>query len=75
MSADPRGSFSARHIGTDASAQAEMLATLGYDSVDELVKAAVPASIHVRGRETTGIPPAATEAEALAASLCLPERV
>lgn len=58
--------FTARHIGTDAAAQATMLAAVGYASVDELVKAAVPASIHVDPRATSDIPAAATEAEALA---------
>ena len=43
-----------------------MLGALGYDSVDALVQAAVPASIHVKPRETSDIPSAATEAEALA---------
>ncbi|GAA1937241.1 aminomethyl-transferring glycine dehydrogenase [Microbacterium aoyamense] len=43
-----------------------MLAALGYDTVEALVERAVPASIHVRSRETSDIPPAATEAEALA---------
>ena len=43
-----------------------MLDALGYDTVDALVQAAVPASIHVKPRETSDIPPAATEAEALA---------
>jgi glycine dehydrogenase len=43
-----------------------MLGALGYDSVDALVRAAVPASIHVAPRTTSDIPPAATEAEALA---------
>jgi glycine dehydrogenase len=61
----PRG-FVERHIGTDAAAQALMLGALGYDSVDALVQAAVPASIHVKPRATSDIPPAATEAEALA---------
>lgn len=61
-----RGEFAARHIGTDAAAQRQMLDTLGYDSVDALVEAAVPASIHVTPRSTSDIPPAATEAEALA---------
>jgi glycine dehydrogenase len=61
----PRG-FADRHIGTDAAAQALMLGALGYDTVDALVRAAVPASIHVHPRETSDIPPAATEAEALA---------
>ncbi|WP_425562047.1 aminomethyl-transferring glycine dehydrogenase [Microbacterium kribbense] len=43
-----------------------MLAALGFNSVDALVQAAVPQSIHAAARPTTGIPPAATEAEALA---------
>jgi glycine dehydrogenase len=60
------GAFAARHIGTDASAQRLMLDALGYDSVDALVRRAVPASIQVAARETSDIPPAATEAEALA---------
>lgn len=59
------GTFQERHIGTDAAAQRVMLDALGYDTVDALVKTAVPASIHVTPRETTDIPPAATEAEAL----------
>ncbi|WP_203581358.1 aminomethyl-transferring glycine dehydrogenase [Microbacterium hibisci] len=60
------GSFSDRHIGTDAAAQRLMLGALGYDTVDALVEAAVPASIHAKPRATSDIPPAATEAEALA---------
>ncbi|MFT4230310.1 MAG: aminomethyl-transferring glycine dehydrogenase [Microbacterium sp.] len=58
--------FASRHIGTDAAAQRVMLDALGHDSVAALVEAAVPASIHVRPRATSGLPPAATEAEALA---------
>ncbi|GAA3761473.1 aminomethyl-transferring glycine dehydrogenase [Microbacterium kribbense] len=58
--------FASRHIGTDAGAQRQMLAALGFNSVDALVQAAVPQSIHAAARPTTGIPPAATEAEALA---------
>lgn len=58
--------FVRRHIGTDAAAQRVMLDALGYDSVDALVERAVPASIHVHPRETSSIPPAASEAEALA---------
>ncbi|SIT71616.1 glycine dehydrogenase [Microbacterium sp. RU33B] len=58
--------FVQRHIGTDARAQRVMLDALGYDTVDALVERAVPASIHVRPRETSSIPPAASEAEALA---------
>ncbi|WP_349427885.1 aminomethyl-transferring glycine dehydrogenase [Microbacterium sp. LWS13-1.2] len=60
------GLFVDRHIGTDAAAQRMMLDALGYDSVDALVQAAVPASIHAKARPTSDIPPAATEAEALA---------
>jgi len=60
------GTFQERHIGTDAAAQRIMLDALGYDTVDALVKTAVPASIQIAARETTDIPPAATEAEALA---------
>ena len=58
--------FAQRHIGTDAAAQRHMLDALGYADVDALVQAAVPASIHVSARSTSDIPPAATEAEALA---------
>ncbi|WP_435404980.1 aminomethyl-transferring glycine dehydrogenase [Microbacterium aurantiacum] len=43
-----------------------MLEALGYDSVEALVQTAVPASIHLHPRTTSDIPPAATEAEALA---------
>ncbi|GAA2967548.1 aminomethyl-transferring glycine dehydrogenase [Microbacterium schleiferi] len=59
------GSFAERHIGTDAAAQRTMLDALGYESVDALVEAAVPASIHAAPREGSRIPHAATEAEAL----------
>ena len=58
--------FTARHIGTDASAQRVMLDVLGYDTVDALVQRAVPASIHLAAGGTSVIPEAATEAEALA---------
>ncbi|MEV7694547.1 aminomethyl-transferring glycine dehydrogenase [Microbacterium sp. NPDC089189] len=57
--------FVSRHIGIDAPAERRMLDALGYDSVDALVEAAVPASIHVAPRATSSIPPAASEAEAL----------
>ena len=58
--------FRDRHIGTDADAQAIMLNALGHASVDALVQRAVPASIHAAPVEDSAIPPAATEAEALA---------
>ncbi|MCG7416004.1 aminomethyl-transferring glycine dehydrogenase [Microbacterium sp. ACRRU] len=58
--------FADRHIGIGASDRARMLEVVGYDSVEHLVETAVPASIHVRPRATSDLPPAATEAEALA---------
>lgn len=58
--------FADRHIGIDAHAQHRMLEVLGYDSVDALVRTAVPAAIQAHDRATSDIPPAATEAEALA---------
>ncbi len=60
--------FTQRHIGTDADAQSRMLAILGYDSVGDLVNAAVPETIHVDRFRTAGdsaLPPAATEREAI----------
>lgn len=58
--------FVDRHVGTDARAQAVMLAAVGYDSVAELVAAAVPESIRVTPQEHSLIPPAASERQALA---------
>ncbi len=58
--------FTARHIGTDDAAQRHMLDVLGHPSVAALVERAVPASIHVAPVEDSVIPPAASEAEALA---------
>jgi glycine dehydrogenase len=57
--------FSRRHIGTDSSAQASMLAALGYDSVDALLDAAVPAGIRMREDGPSMLPAAATETQAL----------
>lgn len=59
------GAFESRHIGTDADAQRTMLATLGYDSVEQLVTAAVPESIRMRALDPV-LPAPATETEALA---------
>ena len=66
------GPFADRHIGTDAAAQRTMLDALGYDSVDALVEAAVPASIRSQPRATSDIPPAATEAELEASTQIAP---
>ncbi len=58
--------FSERHIGTDASSRALMLAAVGYSSVDDLVAAAVPSAIRSAPVASSVIPPAASEAETLA---------
>jgi glycine dehydrogenase len=57
--------FATRHIGPEDAERAAMLATVGYDSVDALIDAVVPASI--RGDAAMDLPPALTETEALAA--------
>ena len=55
--------FSGRHIGTGPDEQATMLATVGYDSIEDLVSAAVPGSIADR---TLDLPEAADESTVLA---------
>jgi glycine dehydrogenase len=64
--------FAQRHIGPDAEAQAKMLAQVGYASLDELTRAAVPGSI--RSAEALGLPAARTEAEVLAELRALADR-
>src|SRR6187399_1337062 len=59
-----RMSFADRHIGPSAHEQAKMLAECGYESLDALVDAAIPAAI--RDRRELDLPPAASEAAALA---------
>ena len=66
--------FSARHIGTDDAAQSRMLATLGYESVEALVTAAVPDAIAVGPIANSVIPAAASEREALAELRALASR-
>ncbi|HEU4421939.1 MAG TPA: hypothetical protein VFR67_05290, partial [Pilimelia sp.] len=51
--------FARRHIGPDPQAERRMLETVGYQSVDELLDAAIPDAIRWRG--TLALPPAATE--------------
>jgi glycine dehydrogenase len=60
------GAFADRHIGTDSVAQLAMLDAVGYDSVDALMDAAVPDSIHLDAAATSRIPAAASEREAIA---------
>ncbi len=56
--------FAARHIGPSPAEQAEMLAAVGYPTLDALMAAAVPEGI--RSAETMGLPAAVDEAAALA---------
>lgn len=56
--------FIRRHIGPDEAEQAAMLQELGFDSIEALTTAAVPASIRLN--RTMDLPPALSEMEALA---------
>ncbi len=62
--------FADRHIGTDPAEQAEMLASLGYDSLEALMDAALPGSVRT-GAPT--LPPAMTETGVLSALRALAE--
>ena len=64
--------FRDRHIGPDDADQALMLSTVGFDSVGEFTAAVVPEVI--RWHESLDLPPAATEAEALAELADIAER-
>jgi len=59
---DVAQAFAARHIGPDEAEVATMLAALGFDSLEELMDAAVPGGI--RAAEALDLPPAATEEQA-----------
>jgi glycine dehydrogenase len=71
-STSDQSTFAARHIGPDGQAVAAMLAVIGVDSLDELAAKAVPAGILDKLTDTGAapgldtLPPAASEAEALA---------
>ncbi|WP_163506097.1 aminomethyl-transferring glycine dehydrogenase [Fodinicola acaciae] len=56
--------FARRHIGLTAADRQKMLSTVGYDSVDALLRAAVPASIWLD--EPLDLPAAGTEASVTA---------
>jgi glycine dehydrogenase len=58
--------FADRHIGTSSADRDEMLAVVGQPSLDALVRAAVPASIHAAPVVDSTIPAAVGETEALA---------
>ena len=53
----------ARHIGPSPDEQAKMLAVVGYGSLDDLVRAALPDSI--RSDAPLAVPAAASEADVL----------
>ena len=59
---EPR--FSDRHIGPDAAAERHMLDTVGYDTVEDLMDAAIPEAIRWTG--ALDLPAAATEDEVIA---------
>lgn len=64
--------FAARHIGPDSQDERRMLEVVGYDSVDELMDAAIPEAIRWSG--TLDLPAPASESEALAQLRALAER-
>lgn len=63
--------FVRRHIGPRPADQQQMLSTLGYDSLDALMQAAIPAGIR---QDLDGLPAALSEAEALSTLRDLAER-
>ena len=60
----PAGSFTARHIGPRPDETAQMLAAVGYETLESLVDACVPEG--VRDRTPLALPPAMDEAAVLA---------
>ncbi|MBF4579967.1 aminomethyl-transferring glycine dehydrogenase [Frigoribacterium sp. VKM Ac-2530] len=66
--------FVDRHVGTTAADQAAMLELLGHDSVESLVRAAVPDSIHAEPVDASVLPAPIGEKEALAELRALADR-
>ena len=66
--------FARRHIGTTEGDHASMLAELGYETLDELMAAAVPTSIRMAEVLESAIPAAASEREAIAELAALAEQ-
>jgi glycine dehydrogenase len=61
--------FAARHVGPSSEDQRAMLATLGYESLDDLIAAALPTGLPRASLAAGGpaaLPPARTEQQALA---------
>ncbi len=69
---EDHGEFARRHIGPSEPEIAAMLAVVGARSLDDLAGRTVPAAI--RGADLSALPPAATEAEAIAELRALSER-
>jgi glycine dehydrogenase len=61
---DSAGSFAGRHIGPRPAETAEMLAAVGYDSLEALVEATLPEGVHERA--PMDVPAAADESAVLA---------
>ncbi|MFD3747420.1 aminomethyl-transferring glycine dehydrogenase [Nocardia sp. NPDC058633] len=64
--------FPSRHIGPDAAATQRMLSALGYDTLDQLIDAAVPDRI--RSSQPLDLPVARSEQQVLADLRALSER-
>jgi glycine dehydrogenase len=61
--------FAARHVGPSSEDQRAMLATLGYESLDDLIAAALPSGLpraSLAAGALGALPPARTEQQALA---------
>ncbi|MGO2721598.1 MAG: glycine dehydrogenase (aminomethyl-transferring), partial [Brachybacterium tyrofermentans] len=80
MTASPvhaHDSFVRRHVGTDPDAQRRMLEVLGYETVDEMLTAAVPSTILLdpEGQDAaSAVPSGITETAALAELQALADR-
>ena len=61
----PLDTFARRHLGSSSAEAEEMVESLGYASLDDLVDDVVPNAI--RDRQPLNLPPALTESEAIAA--------
>jgi len=57
--------FTDRHVGPDAASIARMLESVGYDSLEALVEATVPADIYRRPDQPLNLPAAESEARML----------
>jgi glycine dehydrogenase len=69
---EPAGEFARRHIGPDDAEIAAMLEVVGAASLDDLVERATPRTI--RSERPLDLPPARSEAEALAALRAMAEQ-